>query len=230
MATTPTPTTKTLLIEDWGLIPYKEAWDRQKAYVAQALQDPHRWQDRLILCEHPPVITLGRNAHKEHLLFPEEYLREKGIELYTIERGGDVTYHGPGQLVGYPILWLERFRCDISWYMRSLEEVLIRTIATWGLSSTRIPNLTGVWLLNPPRKIAALGVKLSRWVSMHGFALNVNTNLTGFSFIVPCGIKDKAVTSLEREIGRTIPLVEVKAEVVRHFEEVFGVAGVWEKG
>jgi len=219
--------TPTVLVEDWGLIPYKEAWDRQRALVQQALADLGAWQDRLILCEHPPVITLGRNAHPEHVLLPEAALRKQGIEIYAIERGGDVTYHGPGQIVGYPILWLERFRCDISWYMRSLEEVLIRTVADWGLSAHRLPGLTGVWLSPPPRKIAALGVKLSRWVSMHGFAFNVNTDLSGFSWIVPCGIRDKAVTSLAQELGHPVPLQPVKERLVYHFSQVFQAHLQW---
>lgn len=221
MASSPSTAAQTLLVEDWGLIPYGEAWARQKALLAQALQEPEHWQDRLILCEHPPVITLGRNAHAENLLLPEAHLRKRGIELYAVERGGDVTYHGPGQIVGYPILRLERFKCDISWYMRSLEEVIIRTLAEYGFSATRISGLTGVWLTPPPRKITALGVKLTRWVTMHGFAFNVNTDLSGFSLIVPCGIRDKAVTSLAQELGHPLPLPTVKDQVVRHFGEVF---------
>lgn len=224
MATSPSAQVQTLLVEDWGAIPYKEAWDRQKSLVQAALSDLAGWQDRLILCEHPPVITLGRNAKPQHLLFSPDVLRSRGVEVYEIERGGDVTYHGPGQIVGYPILWLERFRCDIGWYMRSLEEVLIRTIAEWGLQGTRLAGLTGVWLLSPPRKIAALGVKLSRWVSMHGFALNVNTDLSGFSWIVPCGISDKGVTSMAQEVGHLVSIEQVKSQIVRHFAEVFSVS------
>lgn len=221
MASSPSAATQTLLVEDWGLIPYGQAWQRQKTLVEEAIHHPDSWQDRLILCEHPPVITLGRNAHTENLLVPEPLLRQRGVELYAVERGGDVTYHGPGQIVGYPILRLERFRCDISWYMRSLEEVIIRTLAEYGLSGTRIPGLTGVWLTPPPRKIAALGVKLTRWVSMHGFAFNINTDLSGFSLIVPCGIRDKAVTSLAQELSQPVSLPAVKAQVIQHFGEVF---------
>ncbi|MCX7607364.1 MAG: lipoyl(octanoyl) transferase LipB [Bacteroidia bacterium] len=223
MASTPSSATKVLYVEDWGLIPYKEAWDRQKALVATALANPSTWQDRLILCEHPPVITLGRNAHTENLLYPETYLRKQGIEVYAIERGGDVTYHGPGQIVGYPILWLERFRCDIGWYMRSLEEIIIRTLSRHGIQGERIPGLTGVWLTPPPRKIAALGVKLTRWVTMHGFAFNVNTALDGFSLIIPCGIRDKAVTSLHKELGHLVSMDEVKGDIIRYFSEIFHV-------
>ena len=223
MASFPSTARHKVLIEDWGLIPYKEAWDRQKAYVQEALASPERWRDRFILCEHPPVITLGRNAHAENLLLPRPLLDARGIEVYEIERGGDVTYHAPGQIVGYPILWLERYRRDISWYMRSLEEVIIRAIGRWGLKGERMPGYTGVWLLSPPRKIAAMGVKLSRWVSMHGFALNVNTDLEGFSLIVPCGIRDKGVTSMAVELGAPISLAEVKSALTRSFEEVFGV-------
>ncbi|MCX8112098.1 MAG: lipoyl(octanoyl) transferase LipB [Bacteroidia bacterium] len=214
---------KAVRYEDWGLISYKAAWDKQRAYVQEALKDLAAWQDRLILCEHPPVITLGRNAHSEHILLPEPLLRARGIDVYAVERGGDVTYHGPGQIVGYPILWLERYKADIGWYMRSLEEVLIRTIGEWGLQGERLPKLTGVWLVSPPRKIAAMGVKLTRWVSMHGFALNVNTDLSAFSLIVPCGIRDKAVTSMEREVGQSLSLESVKEKILRHFGAVFGV-------
>ncbi|MCS6790713.1 MAG: lipoyl(octanoyl) transferase LipB [Bacteroidia bacterium] len=209
--------------EDWGFIAYAEAWERQRQLVQQAIADLSTWQDRLILCEHPPVITLGRNAHPEHILLPSSLLQEKNIPVYAIERGGDVTYHGPGQLVGYPILWLERYRADVGWYMRSLEEVLIRTLNDWGLRAERISGLTGVWLQNPPRKIAAMGVKLTRWVSMHGFALNVNTDLTGFSWIVPCGIQDKAVTSMHIELGHLLSVETVKQQVIAHFSEVFEV-------
>jgi len=223
MATSSSAARLKVLVEDWGLIPYKEAWDRQKAYVQEALSHPEAWRDRLVLCEHPPVITLGRNAHVENLLLPRPLLEAQGIAVYEIERGGDVTYHGPGQVVGYPILWLERYKRDITWYMRSLEEVIIQAIGRWGLQGERLPGHTGVWLLNPPRKIAAMGVKLSRWVSMHGFALNVNTDLKGFSLIVPCGIRDKGVTSMAAELGTTIPLPEVKAALLHAFAEVFHV-------
>ncbi|MCS7162967.1 MAG: lipoyl(octanoyl) transferase LipB [Bacteroidia bacterium] len=210
-------------VEDWGLIPYRVAWERQRAYVEQARHNPTAWIDRLILCEHPPVITLGRNARAEHVLFSPDYLAARGIEVYAVERGGDVTYHGPGQIVGYPILWLERYKADVSWYMRALEEVVIRTLKRWELRAERLEGLTGVWLLEPPRKIAALGVKLSRWISMHGFALNVNIDLSGFQWIIPCGLRDKAVTSIQKELGYAVPLEAVKAELVRHFGEVFGV-------
>lgn len=221
MASSPSAAAQALLVEDWGLIPYGEAWQRQKALVEEAIHHPDSWQDRLILCEHPPVITLGRNAHLENILLPEPLLRQRGVELYAVERGGDVTYHGPGQIVGYPILRLERFRCDISWYMRSLEEVIIRTLADYGFSATRIPGLTGVWLTPPPRKIAALGVKLTRWVTMHGFAFNVNTDLSGFAVIVPCGIRDKAVTSLAQELGQPVDLSDAKRRIVQYFGAVF---------
>ncbi|MEN2992181.1 MAG: lipoyl(octanoyl) transferase LipB [Bacteroidia bacterium] len=214
---------KTIWIEDWGFIPYELAWRRQRTYMEQARANPTAWRDRLILCEHPPVITLGRNARSEHVLFSTDYLAARGIEVYAIERGGDVTYHGPGQIIGYPILWLERYKADVSWYMRALEEVIIRTLKLWGLQAERLEGLTGVWLLEPPRKIAALGVKLSRWVSMHGFALNVNTDLSGFQWIIPCGLRDKAVTSMQKELGYAVPLEAVKAELVRRFGEVFGV-------
>ncbi|MCS6895142.1 MAG: lipoyl(octanoyl) transferase LipB [Bacteroidia bacterium] len=223
MAASPQLSQKPVLYEDWGLIPYGIAWTRQRTLLQEALSNLTAWQDRLILCEHPPVITLGRNAHEDNILFPEPLLRQKGVEIYAVERGGDVTYHGPGQIVGYPILWLERYKADVGWYMRSLEEVIIRTIGDWGLRGERLAGLTGVWLLSPPRKIAAMGVKLSRWVSMHGFALNVNTDLSGFSYIVPCGIRDKAVTSMARELGYAVSMDAVKASLRQHFADVFAV-------
>ncbi|MCS7296774.1 MAG: lipoyl(octanoyl) transferase LipB [Bacteroidia bacterium] len=224
MASFSHPAPKVIRYEDWGLISYKEAWERQRSLVAQALSHLEKWEDRLILCEHPPVITLGRGARADHILLPQTLLHAQGIEVYAVERGGDVTYHGPGQIVGYPILWLERYKPDVGWYMRSLEEVLIRTIAEWGLKGKRWTGFTGVWLSPPPRKIAAMGVKLSRWVTMHGFALNVNTDLSGFSYIVPCGIRDKGVTSMAHELREPIPLALVKERICYHFGEVFGAA------
>ncbi len=227
MADAPFVSKAVVRVEDWGLAPYGEAWARQKAYVAEAIAHPETWEDRLVFCEHPPVITLGRNAHTENILLPEALLQARGIEVYHVERGGDVTYHGPGQVVGYPILRLERYKCDISWYMRSLEEMIIQAIADWGLSGTRLSGFTGVWLLHPPRKIAAMGVKLSRWVSMHGFALNVNTDLTAFNLIVPCGIRDKAVTSMAQELGHPVPLQTVKNRLAQAFGKVFGCEMRW---
>lgn len=183
--------------------------------------------NNLILCEHPHVYTLGRNGKKEHLLANEALLKEIGATYHEIGRGGDITYHGPGQLVGYPILDLENFFTDIHKYMRLLEDVIINTCADFGIDAGRIDGLTGVWLdykaQQFPRKICAMGVKASRWITMHGFALNVNTDLRYFGHIVPCGIDDKAVTSLKQELGREIDMDLVKKSILKHFTTIFGM-------
>lgn len=181
--------------------------------------------NHLILCQHPHVYTLGRNGKKEHLLANKELLEKIGATFHEIGRGGDITYHGPGQLVGYPILDLENFFTDIHKYMRLLEDVIINTCADFGLDAGRIDGLTGVWLDHKeqkfPRKICAMGVKASRWITMHGFALNVNTDLRYFGHIVPCGIDDKAVTSLRQELGKEIDIELVKKSILKHFTSVF---------
>lgn len=183
----------------------------------------------LLFCEHPPVMTLGRSGAEEHLLLDEAGLREKGIEFYKINRGGDITYHGPGQIVGYPIFDLDEFFTDVHRYVRYLEEAVIRTLAEHGIEDAyRIKEYTGVWLPQkgwlPKRKICAIGVHLSRWVTMHGFAFNVNTDLGYFRHIVPCGIndKDKDVTSLAKELGHAVDENEVKEKLRHHFAELFG--------
>ncbi len=217
---------------------YQSAWDYQtalhRALVDRKLQ--HRgvsMQDftqdhRLLLVEHPPVYTLGRSGSMDNLLLSEAELRDRGIQFFPINRGGDITFHGPGQLVGYPILDLERFFTDVHRYVRGIEEVVIRTLAEYGLEGQRVEGYTGVWL--PPatgdhryRKICAIGVHLSRWVTLHGFAFNLNTPLEYFDYIVPCGIADadKAVTSLQQELGQEIDLTLVKNQIIRHFCEVF---------
>jgi lipoyl(octanoyl) transferase len=180
----------------------------------------------LLFVEHPHVYTLGKSGHLENLLANENLLNQINATFVKTNRGGDITYHGPEQLVGYPILDLDNFKPDIHWYMRSLEEVIIKTIADYGLKGERSKGETGVWLdVGKPfaRKICAMGVKASRWITMHGFALNVNADLKYFEYIIPCGIKDKAVTSLERELDRKIPMEEVKEKVKSAFEEVFEV-------
>jgi len=181
----------------------------------------------LLFVEHPPVYTLGKSGHMENVLIDEDRMKEKGIGFFRTNRGGDITFHGPGQIVGYPILDLERFYMDIGKYLRNLEEVIIRVLATYGIKGDRSAGETGVWLepgiKGRERKICAIGVRCSRWITMHGFAFNVNTDLDYFGNIVPCGLQDKQVTSLEKELGRTIPLEDVKAEVRRGFEEVFDV-------
>ena len=222
-----------VVFKDLGLKDYKEAWDYQNELFQGIIdiklanrkselkrKSPHYF----LFTEHPPVYTLGKSGDLSNLLLNEEQLKMKGISFFKSNRGGDITFHGPGQIVGYPILDLEAFKPDIRWYMRSLEEVIIKTIAHYGLQGVRSEGETGVWLdVGTPfaRKICALGVRTSRWVTMHGFALNVNTNLGYFDHIIPCGIKGKAVTSLEAEINRKVPLSEVRALILAHFGEVF---------
>ncbi|GAB4045843.1 lipoyl(octanoyl) transferase LipB [Spirosoma litoris] len=221
-----------------GLMEYQAAWDEQErlfsTIVDQKLQnrtvssaEQQPTPNYLLFCEHPPVYTLGTSGHAENLLIDEERLStEFGATFFKIRRGGDITFHGPGQLVGYPILDLDNFFTDIHRYMRLLEESIILTLADYGLDAGRIEGLTGVWLdygtdAERPRKICAMGVKASRWVTMHGFALNVNTDLRYFDHIVPCGITDKAVTSLATELGHEVPLNEVANHVQRHMATLF---------
>jgi len=175
--------------------------------------------DTLLLLEHPHVYTLGRNAKRENLLISPEQLAARGAQVFEIDRGGDVTYHGPGQLVGYPILDLAKHRRDIAWYMRCLEEVLIDVARDYGIEAGRLAGAPGVWVGN--NKLAAMGVHISRWVTSHGFAFNVNTDLRYFDWIVPCGLRDKGVTSLQKLLGRRIEMDEVAEKVVRHFGKVF---------
>jgi lipoyl(octanoyl) transferase len=216
-------------VVDWGVQPYARvcAWQKELAAARKQGTAP----DLLLLGEHPPVITLGRNADREHLRLSPEELARRGVELHETNRGGDVTYHGPGQLVGYPILDLAEHRKDVVWYVRSLEEVLIRAAAEFGLKAERKqapegkrPFYTGVWV--GEEKLAAIGVHISRWVTTHGFAFNVTTDLTHFDLIVPCGIRDKGVTSLERLLGQEAPtaglLPLLKLAVIKHFGDVFG--------
>ncbi len=222
-----------VVFKDLGLKDYKEAWDYQNE-LFQGIVDiklanrkselkqksPHYF----LFTEHPPVYTLGKSGDLSNLLLNEEQLEQKGISFFKSNRGGDITFHGPQQIVGYPIIDLEEFKPDIRWYMRSLEEVIILTIAHYGLQGVRSEGETGVWLdVGTPfaRKICALGVRTSRWVTMHGFALNVNTNLGYFDHIIPCGIRGKAVTSMEAELNRKVPLEEVKALILENFEKVF---------
>ena len=181
-------------------------------------------QSKLIFCEHPHVFTLGKTGHLSHLLVNEEQLAAKGASFYKINRGGDITYHGPGQLVGYPIFDLDNFFTDIHKYLRFLEEAVILTLAEYGIESGRINGSTGVWLdwNNPKaRKICAMGVRSSRWVTMHGFAFNVNSDLDYFTNIIPCGIADKAVTSLHKELGRPVDMIELQEKMKKHLAALF---------
>ena len=227
---------KYVQVQQLGVIDYQSAWDYQEQLFAdiQALKVQNRnalpdlqqpTPNFLLFCEHPHVYTLGKSGKEDHLLANNEFLKAIGATYYRINRGGDITYHGPGQLVGYPILDLDNFFTDIHRYMRLLEEAIIRTLAEYGVEAGRIPGLTGVWLDHEqqenPRKICAMGVKASRWVTMHGFALNVNTDLSYFSHIVPCGIADKAVTSMQQELGHEVSLVEVAQKVQQHLADLF---------
>lgn len=203
-----------------GVIKYEDALELQADLVARRKQNTI--VDQLLLLEHPPVITLGvRNRNdRSHVLETPESLAARGVALFEAGRGGDVTFHGPGQLVGYPIVDLKPDRCDVHRYVRDLEEVLIRTVADFGIVATRIQGLTGIWVAD--EKLAAIGVRISKWITSHGFALNVNTDLSGFGLIVPCGIEDKGVTSMRRLLGRSIDMAEVEEAIVRHFGDVFG--------
>lgn len=203
---------------DFGLIDYKQAWDLQ--IDTFNLRKENKTADTLFLLEHPHTYTLGRVADKKNLIGSDEYLKEKEISVYEIDRGGDITYHGPGQIVGYPIIDLADWNKDTHKYLRALEEVIILTCAEYGIVCGRNPQFTGVWI--DDRKIAAIGIKVSRWVTMHGFAFNVKTDLSLFDGIIPCGISDKAVTSLEKETNKTIELFEVKEKLLKNFCKIFG--------
>lgn len=202
---------------DLELIDYKEAWDLQ--YYLHQLRFDNQISDLLLLLEHPNTYTLGKTAHIENLIGGKEFLERNKISVYNIDRGGDITYHGPGQIVGYPILNLSQWYQDSHKYLRTLEEVLIKVCNDYNLEAKRVEGYTGVWI--DDRKIAAIGIKISRWITMHGFAFNVNTNLELFNGIIPCGISDKSVTSLEKELGRKIPISEVKSIIFQHFKDEF---------
>jgi lipoyl(octanoyl) transferase len=226
---------KDLHFQDLGLIDYKEAWDFQEKLFKEnidakienrkAEKTVTATKNHLIFCEHPHVYTLGKSGDESHLLLSEGLLKQKGATYYKINRGGDITYHGPGQLVGYPILDLDKFFTDIHKYLRFLEEMIIRTLAEYGIESGRSKGFTGVWIdAEDPlkaRKISAMGVRCSRWVTMHGFAFNVNTDLDYFNNIVPCGIVDKQVTSLQKELNREVDVQEVKQKLKKHFLQLF---------
>ena len=210
-------------IVELGLIGYAEAWALQKRLTSARKADAI--EDVLLLCEHPHVITLGRNAKREHLLASEHVLKQKGVELHSTDRGGDVTYHGPGQIVGYPIVNLGAIRRDVVWYVRMLEEAMIRATAEFEVSAGRITGKTGIWVRSGAieEKLAAIGVHISRWVTSHGFAYNVSTDLRFFDLIVPCGIADCQATSLEKILGRRVEPEEAAPKLVKHFGEVFGL-------
>jgi lipoyl(octanoyl) transferase len=238
-----------------GLVPYAQALELQRA-IAHRRITGELDEDVLLLLEHPPVVTLGRTAKARHLVASTDYLRQRGVEVFEVERGGDVTFHGPGQLVGYPILDLKRHRRDLHWYLRQVEEALIRTLAQFGITAWRHGSYTGVWVGappasgdardgsarrsddgtssggqpdlvvggGPPRKIASIGVHARDWVTWHGFALNVTTDLSYFDLIVPCGIPDVVMTSVSRETGWHVALREVESAVALAFGDVFALA------
>ena len=222
---------KDCLVVELGLTAYRAAWELQRRVVLT--RKAGMVPDVLLLCEHPHVITLGRNGRREHLRASDHVLRQMGVEFCPSDRGGDITYHGPGQLLGYPILHLAEIRRDVVWYVRQLEEAMIRATADLGVRAGRQPGKTGVWVELPgagEEKLAAIGVHISRWVTSHGFALNshgfaynVATDLRYFDLIVPCGIPDKRPTSLERLLGRSVNITEVAPRIVQRFGEVFGL-------
>lgn len=226
---------KKVIFQDWGKVNYEEAWDRQenlfKGIIAEKIENRTRQEEHqhptdnyLIFVEHPHVYTLGKSGDLNHLLLDNAGLEQRNVTFYKTDRGGDITYHGPGQLVGYPILDLDNFFTDIHRYLRTLEEAIICTLADYHIEAGRYPGYTGVWLeadKKNARKICAIGVRCSRWVTMHGFAFNINADLDYFNYIVPCGIDDKAVTSMERELGRKVPVEEVKLKVKRYLASLF---------
>jgi lipoyl(octanoyl) transferase len=203
---------------DLGLIDYKQAWYLQVKIFEKRRRN--EINDTLLLLEHPNTYTLGKVTDKKNLIGSAEFQKEKNISVYEIDRGGDITYHGPGQIVGYPIINLSDWHEDTHKYLRALEEIIILTCRDYNLPAGRIEGLTGVWIEN--RKIAAIGIKVSRWITMHGFAFNVNTDLSLFNGIIPCGIQDKEVTSLEKELQKNISILEVKEKLVNYFKIVFG--------
>ncbi|HEV7966642.1 MAG TPA: lipoyl(octanoyl) transferase LipB [Candidatus Acidoferrales bacterium] len=232
---------KELLVVDLGLVEYGAAWELQRRVAAARKADAI--PDVLLLCEHPHVITLGRSGKIANLRAPDELLRRMGVSFFETNRGGDITYHGPGQLVGYPILNLAEIRRDVAWYVRSLEEAMIRATAEFGIATKRVAGRTGVWVdvaacaateievegmkavkeVKDEEKLAAIGVHLSRWVTSHGFAYNVSTNLRYFDLIVPCGIANKRATSLEKLLGRRVAVKEAAPRITARLGEIFGV-------
>ena len=224
---------KKVNFQDLGLIDYKKCWDYQEKLFSEilAIKSSNRKEEKtnktnnyLLFCEHPHVYTLGKSGDKKNLLVNEEYLKSKGATFYKINRGGDITYHGPGQIVGYPILDLDNFFTDIHKYLRFLEEAIILTLKEYGLNGERSEGETGVWFdvgTEKARKICALGVKNSRWVTMHGFAFNINTDLSYYGNIIPCGIVDKKVTSLEKELGKKLEIERVKNKLKSYLVHLF---------
>lgn len=221
---------KKVIFEDLGETRFHQAWDYQETLLSRSVEVKREGKlpdNRLLFTEHLPVYTLGKSGKPDHVLLGEAERTSRGIEYFHINRGGDITYHGPGQLVGYPIFDLEQFKTDLGWYLRSLEEVIILTMKEYGLEGERSKGETGVWMDSHrpgyERKICAMGIRCSRWITMHGFAFNVNTDLSYFNGIIPCGIQHKKVTSLRQELGAPLPMDVVKEKIKRNFEKVFGI-------
>lgn len=207
-----------ILIEDWSLIPFREAWSRQEAYVRD-IQKGVR-PSTLILCEHPPVLTIGREGGEQNVKIDPSLLASQGIDMIPINRGGDITAHNPGQLIGYPLFNLSEFREDLHWFLRSIEDIIMQVLEEYGIASGRVEGKTGVWI-EEERKICAIGLHCSRWVTSHGFALNVNNDLSIFDWIIPCGIPDKDVTSIHRELGKNIDMEDLKEKCLKAYIEYF---------
>lgn len=230
---------KPVIFKDLGVMEYQAAWDYQEKLLQENVQKKSlvysqevetfdaglQTSNYLLFVEHPPVYTLGKSGNKENVLLDDKGLKEREIQFFNTNRGGDITFHGPDQIVGYPILDLEKFYTDIGKYLRNLEEVMILTMAEYGLKGDRSTGETGVWIepgiAGRERKICAIGVRCSRWITMHGFAFNVNTDLTYFNHIIPCGIVNKQVTSLEKELGYKVDIEEVKEKIKKNFATVF---------
>ncbi len=223
-----------VVFQDIGTRKYKEVWDYQENLLQQGVRAKQAGAETgkpahyLLFTEHYPVYTLGKNGKEEHVLISETEREQKGIEYFHINRGGDITFHGPGQLVGYPVFDLDQFKPDLNWYLRNLEETVILTLAEYGVKGERSKGETGVWIEpdipGNERKICAMGIRCSRWITMHGFAFNINTDLSFFDHIIPCGIVNKKVTSLANELGQSVSMDEVKEKMKRNFEKVFDIS------
>lgn len=216
-----------MIIDDWGLIEYNQAWDKQESFFRETIElktNEQSTTDRLVLCEHPHVYTLGKSGDEHNMLLNYIQLQAAHAQFVKTNRGGDITYHGPGQLVGYPIFDLSNFKIGLKQYIFLVEEAIIRTLAEYNIETTRLEGATGVWLdVDKPscRKISAIGVRSSKFVTMHGFALNVNTDLTYFNHINPCGFIDKGVTSMQKELGRVLDMNEIKEKIIKQFNALF---------
>ncbi|MFM8840009.1 MAG: lipoyl(octanoyl) transferase LipB [bacterium] len=207
-----------ILIEDWSLIPFREAWSKQEQYVREIQQGLR--PSTLILCEHPAVLTIGREGGEQNVKVDSSLLAMQGIDVIPINRGGDITAHNPGQLIGYPLFNLSEFREDLHWFLRSIEDIIMQVLAEYGIASGRVEGKTGVWI-QEERKICAIGMHCSRWVTSHGFALNVNNDLSIFDMIIPCGIPDKEVTSMKSELQQTINMEDLKEKCRKAYSEYF---------